>query len=737
MKNRLQKLSIQLSIGLKPGLFLVAIVFFLFSAGANAQMTMQDHLRQIFSNYVSDNPREEIYIHTDRDEYISGEDMWFSTYLIDRQSMKPSSSSSIVYFELLNPENRPVLQRRIGLKDGFGPGQIILPDTLTSGTYTIRAYTNWMRNFLPYNCFMKDIKIYNALSNKKFTDHKQTSARVYLNTPATLSNVSLDNSIGFTVNRKLPGILSLIISTNQKYRSTNNNLFYLFIQTHGIADLVRAELLTGDTTSIAIPDNMLSPGINQITLFDLRGFPVCERYVYTPSGTNNEMSVRSDDSTGIRKKVSLEIDMKLIDKASNSNSQLSISVSPVEDYRSGTGLNSFLLLGSEFGILKADPVKNKDISDLSGHRVDSILATVHSNWIDWQKMVLQEVNKPVHGFETDKQVLSGTLLGGSAGNSVSDKYIFLSVPGKIPVFQYARTDSDGNFSFRLHVDESVNDLIIQPEKAEQNQNIKIESSFSDNFLKQVNLTDTVSTRIPTYIADWSAAYQVRKIYGTVSTGPALPPFSAPLIHKRFYGKPDVEIKLEDYIKLPVMQEVFFELITGAFLKEKKSDFEITIADPVDNRIYDNPPVLMIDGVIIKDPAEIANLDPELVEEIDVERERYMVGEYLFYGIVNVITIAGDFSNGNLPPEAVRIPYRVLDPVLSYVSPDYSTGGSGGDHIPDFRTTLYWNPSLTPGKEGKTVCQFWTSDLTGSYRVNIQGFSSDGKPVSFTRIIKVR
>ena len=154
--------------GLKPAIFFIIYILFLQVVNGQTELTMTDYLSQKFVQYCNAVPREEIYIQTDRDEYISGEYLWFNAYLIDRQSLKPSSSSKIVYFELLNPENRPVVQKRIGLVKGFGPGEINIPDTLTTGTYTIRAYTSWMKNFLPYNCFIKDIKIYNALSSKTF-----------------------------------------------------------------------------------------------------------------------------------------------------------------------------------------------------------------------------------------------------------------------------------------------------------------------------------------------------------------------------------------------------------------------------------------------------------------------------------------------------------------------------------------------------------------------------------------
>jgi hypothetical protein len=183
--------------------------------------------------------------------------------------------------------------------------------------------------------------------------------------------------------------------------------------------------------------------------------------------------------------------------------------------------------------------------------------------------------------------------------------------------------------------------------------------------------------------------------------------------------------------------VFFELITGVFLKEKNSVWEITISDPVDNVIYSHPPVLMIDGVVIKDASAIANLDPEVVEKIDVVREEYMVGDYLFYGIVNVITNAGDFSNGALPDEALNYPYRVLDHVSSFNYPDYSSADEKKNRIPDFRTTLYWNPSVQTGRDGKAAISFWTSDLASDYEIKIQGVTPDGRPVCVRKKIKVQ
>jgi len=54
----------------------------------------------------------------------------------------------------------------------------------------------------------------------------------------------------------------------------------------------------------------------------------------------------------------------------------------------------------------------------------------------------------------------------------------------------------------------------------------------------------------------------------------------------------------------------------------------------------------------------------------------------------------------LPDYAIRLPYRAIDPVPKFISPDYSTTALKKSRIPDFRNTLYWNPSVKTDKEGK-------------------------------------
>jgi hypothetical protein len=86
---------------------------------------------------------------------------------------------------------------------------------------------------------------------------------------------------------------------------------------------------------------------------------------------------------------------------------------------------------------------------------------------------------------------------------------------------------------------------------------------------------------------------------------------------------------------------------------------------------------------------------------------------------------------------VRLPYKVIDPLRSFVSPNYSSQEMKDSRIPDYRNTLYWNPSVNPGKDGRAIVEFWSSDNKSDYLINIQGITQEGKTFSFQKNLKVK
>lgn len=709
--------------------FLLTVSFFLSFSNARGQSDVLKELTGKFINYCREIPREEAFISTDREEYIAGEEMWFSAWLFDRQTSGTRQSSSIVYIELVNSDNHPIGQKRVNVFKGFGSGEILLPDTVSSGCYTLRAYTSWMKNFLPENCFIKKITIYNALGKSECIRCQTDPGKALLSAGNKGKIISASDNFKFNVTRKTENI-ELSIETSEDYRSANYNISYLFIETHGNIEYTGTVKLSSQRTVFSVTSEYIKRGISHITFFNSKGVPQAEKYIYVKGKEEGTLKITTSDNFTRREKVSIEISPEKNLQFSPDSSNFSITVIPKTGIQ-GSRIDNYMVFGSEFGILP-DSIANKNPDYISESALDPFLTTVTSNWIDWNKILSGRYPMTEAYPEKESHLLSGRLINSSSQLPVRNKAVILSVPGKKATFQYSFTNSDGQFRFRIPVSENEQDLVIQPEDDDKGNTIELLSSFDDKYHEGIFRSSVIGKTVPDYLEQWSTNYQVNRIYGTGFSRPS-EKLLQPLPEKiSFYGKPDIGLILDDYIKLPVMQEVFFELLPGIRMKSHKSVCEISMIDLFNKTGPKTPPVLFIDGVMVNDATSIANLDPEIVERIDVITGKYYVGDFIFYGLLNVITRAGDFSCTTLPEKALRLKYNVVDSEASFAEPE----SMEMTNIPDFRNTLYWNASVMPDKNGKVSVNFRTSDNTGEYEIIVQGLTADGKPLSAEKIIRI-
>jgi hypothetical protein len=74
----------------------------------------------------------------------------------------------------------------------------------------------------------------------------------------------------------------------------------------------------------------------------------------------------------------------------------------------------------------------------------------------------------------------------------------------------------------------------------------------------------------------------------------------------------------------------------------------------------------------------------------------------------------------------RQEYKFTQQKNEFYSPDYSLDSLKDNHLPDFRNTLYWNPDLHTDISGKTPVEFYSSDESAEYIIDVEGISVDGK-----------
>ena len=103
-------------------------IIILLALAASLAAVAQDHLS------------ERVYLSTDRDVYVAGDEMFLSAFCLDMSTGRLSGYSSVAYIEIISPEG-PVQTAKIALSDGRGGGYVRLDNAIPTGQYEMVAYT--------------------------------------------------------------------------------------------------------------------------------------------------------------------------------------------------------------------------------------------------------------------------------------------------------------------------------------------------------------------------------------------------------------------------------------------------------------------------------------------------------------------------------------------------------------------------------------------------------------------
>ena len=93
---------------------------------------------------------ERVYVSTDRDVYVAGDEMFVSAFCLNASGGGLSNVSRIAYLELVSAEG-PVQTAKVALDGGRGGGVISLQNTIPTGEYRLVAYTSQCFNEEGYN----------------------------------------------------------------------------------------------------------------------------------------------------------------------------------------------------------------------------------------------------------------------------------------------------------------------------------------------------------------------------------------------------------------------------------------------------------------------------------------------------------------------------------------------------------------------------------------------------------
>lgn len=755
-------------------------LFIMLSMGLWApQLLAQESVRQAFEAYSRRAVQEKLYVHTDRSYYVVGESLWLKVYALNGQTHQSMDLSKVAYVELLDLSHGIVLQSKISLNKGSGNGMLVLPATIQSGHYTLRAYTNWMKNFSPELYFEKTISIVNTFTkipaetneseldlqffpegghlvqNLKSTvafrginesgkgvdfsgaivnQHNDTIVRfqprqlgmgTFEFTPKAGDNYHAaltyagknEQSVNLPVSQEKGYVLHVQNSQNQdliidvESRGVEESV-YVLVHTRQAVKFTERQSLQNGKVRFRVPLAQLDEGISHITLFNAQQQPVCERLYFKRPKQKLAIQVQTDKPVyATRQSVSLALQ-------TTDSSDLSVSVYRLDSLQQGESedLYSYLWFSSDLkGTIESPSYY------LNNPAAEPDLVMLTHGWSRFRWEDIFQGPRLTHIPEHEEHIVFGKVTDANQ-KPVAEAEAYLNAPGRDLWVFPAVSDSEGRVFFEMRHFSGMNEVVVQT--ADSLHRVELENPFSEQYSSRSLPGFSFNPKKASSLLDRSINMQVRNAYlplykNTVASDTAF-----------FYGKADRTYYLDAYTRFPVLEEVMREYVPEVDVRRSQGRFRFLMVGRTEYN-FTRPPMVLLDGVPIFDINKLLSIDPLKIKRLDIVNNRYALGPVVMEGIVSFISYKGDI--GGYQPEGLVTSYEGVQARRDFYSPRYDTPAQRESRTADFRSLLFWEPQAT----GQQKLQFFTSDLSGYYRVVVQGISQSGLSGSQTYTFEVK
>ncbi|MFV0604611.1 MAG: hypothetical protein ACK5NK_02105 [Niabella sp.] len=205
----------------------IAKSLLLFVCISNFLLLNAQSLEKNLEQWQESNPIQKAYLQLDRENYFAGQTIWFKAYYMS--DFLPSAKNSTLFVELLNNQSQVILKKVLPVFGALSYGQLELPDTLSTASYQLRAYTPLMLNQNKNFLFNSRVNIYGK--NKKAiktTSISNTKLNVQFYPEGGNLITGLNNNIAFKIIDEdgFPAQANLTIKNNNGTTITTANVLH-------------------------------------------------------------------------------------------------------------------------------------------------------------------------------------------------------------------------------------------------------------------------------------------------------------------------------------------------------------------------------------------------------------------------------------------------------------------------------------------------------------------------------
>ncbi|WP_276480485.1 hypothetical protein [Paraflavitalea pollutisoli] len=752
-----------------------------------------------FDNYRSKALSEKLFMHTDKTFYLAGEILWFKLYYVNGNNNKPTNLSKIAYVELLDKDHRPVMQGKVALTEGYGSGSFYLPSSVSAGNYTLRTYTNWMKNFGADGFYEQPVTVVNSLkplpaqavdTTTRYTARffpeggnlvKGLTSKVAFQVTdqygkghaftGTLTNQRNETILSFapsrfgighfsfvpaagdsytanittddgkTVTRELPGVfdqgyvlrvedagndqLQVIVQSNMPGAASGEEIF-LFVQGHEEVKAAVKKALQNGEGRFTIDKNKLSEGVSQLTVFNDRRQPVCERLYFKP--VKEKLTINTAGNKGeYNRRSAVDLSLQTYNFASGKTipSNLSVSVYRIDSLpgHEQDDILSYLWLSSDLkGQIESPGYYFSAQTPEVLAALDNLMLVHGWRRFDWKQVLGNDAPAFQFAPEYAGHQIVGKLSHANTGQPVANSKAFLSIAGTKLHFYPVMSGAQGEVQFDVRNYYGPGEIIVQAEdQTDSNFHVDIKNPYFDKYSDYQPAPFYLSPSLQGALTEGSINMQVQNAYYS----DRLTQFGLPRIDTMpFYGNGYPKYLMDDYVRFTTTEEILREYVPDVAVRKSGGEFQLYIFNWEIERHYRGSPLVLLDGVPVS-IQKIMTYDPMKLRQLQVVTDRYVTGEFTFDGIISFSTYHGDLTELKLDNKAVIIDYDGLQLQREFYSPSYETPEKSASRLPDFRNLLYWSPDVVTDASGKAKLHFFSSDLKGRYAVVLQGMDNTG------------
>ncbi|MGX1929966.1 hypothetical protein [Flagellimonas sp. 2504JD4-2] len=343
-------------------------------------------------------------------------------------------------------------------------------------------------------------------------------------------------------------------------------------------------------------------------------------------------------------------------------------------------------------------------------------------------------NKTIFLPELRGELFRGKVLDKESKLPLQSKQVALSSIGDNFQLSVSDTNHDGVFYFNLEEENPQNEVIVQV-LGESRSNCILQMDTEEyvdydklSFEKVEIASESLDAIFSRSInSQFENAYTAMKADSTILREQASP----------FYTNLSMLYNLDDYTRFPTVKETIVEVVDNAWIEKNKngeSVFKVKYFGPYLDLV--TLPLVIVDGTMVQNHNQLVDYEARKIQSIGLYWDKFRIGPEVFQGAILVETINGDFNISTDEDYIVR--KKLLRPLLQKKYYQQSYQGdlrAKYERIPDFRSQLLWEPDISLADEEITL-EFYTSDVSGTYGILLEGFTANGHPISITKTIAV-